>query len=48
LYFVVGQSINEFYQNPLLPKNISIRRSLIEDLVTVLRRFQKEVSVEYC
>lgn len=48
IHFLVGQSINEFYQNPLLPKNISIRRSLIEDLVTVLRRFQKEVSVEYC
>ncbi|MCU0525726.1 MAG: serine/threonine-protein phosphatase [Elainella sp. Prado103] len=48
ILFLVGQSINEFYQNPLLPKNISIRRSLIEDLVQFLRSRQKEVVVEYC
>ena len=48
IHFLVGQSINEFYQNPLLPKNISIRRSLIEDLVKFLRDKQKEVVVEYC
>ncbi len=46
--FLVGQSINEFYQNPLLPKNISIRRNLIEELVQVLRNRQWEVVVEYC
>lgn len=48
IHFLVGQSINEFYQNPLLPKNISIRRSLVETLVDVLRAGQKEVMVEYC
>ena len=48
IHFLVGQSINEFYQNPLLPKNISIRRSLIEELVALLRHFQKEVTVDYC
>ena len=48
IHFLVGQSINEFYQNPLLPKNISIRRSLVEALVDVLRTGQKEVTVEYC
>ncbi len=48
ILFLVGQQINEFYQNPLLPKNISIRRSLIEDLVQFLRDRQKEVTVEYC
>lgn len=48
IHFLVGQSINEFYQNPLLPSNISIRRSLVEELVSVLRRFQKEVTVDYC
>ncbi|MFM6205692.1 MAG: serine/threonine protein phosphatase, partial [Planktothrix sp.] len=46
IYFLVGQQINEFYQNPLLPKNISIRRNLIEDLVQLLRSQQKEVMVE--
>lgn len=48
ILFLVGQQINEFYQNPLLPKNISIRRSLIEDLVQFLRQHQKEVSIDYC
>jgi len=48
LHFLVGQSINEFYQNPLLPKNISIRRNLVEDLVNLLRHYQKEVFLEYC
>lgn len=48
LLFVVGQKINEFYQNPLLPKNISIRRSLVEEVVKILRDKQKEVALEYC
>jgi hypothetical protein len=48
IHLLVGQSINEFYQNPLLPKNISIRRSLIENLIDVLQNGQKEVEVEYC
>ncbi|AFZ54945.1 SpoIIE family protein phosphatase [Cyanobacterium aponinum UTEX 3222] len=48
IYFLVGQQINEFYQNPLLPKNISIRRSLIEELVQLLRENQKKVILEYC
>jgi len=48
IHFLVGQSINEFYQNPLLPKNISIRRNLIEDLIKFLRDRQKEVTLEYC
>lgn len=48
ILFLVGQSINEFYQNPLLPKNISIRRNLIESLVQLLKSKQKEVFLEYC
>lgn len=48
IFFLVGQKINEFYQNPLLPKNISIRRSLVEELVKLLRDKQKEVVLEYC
>lgn len=48
ILFLVGQKINEFYQNPLLPKNISIRRNLIEDLVKLLQERQKEVTLEYC
>ncbi len=48
LYFLVGQRINEFYQNPLLPKSISIRRSLVEELAELLRKLNREVVIEYC
>ncbi|MFB2972846.1 SpoIIE family protein phosphatase [Aerosakkonema sp. BLCC-F183] len=48
ILFLLGQKINDFYQNPLLPKNISIRRNLIEELVKLLRDKQKEVILEYC
>lgn len=48
IHFLVGQSINPFYQNPLLPKNISIRRNIVEQLVELLRKYNKEVVVEYC
>jgi hypothetical protein len=27
--FLVGQSVNPYYQNPLLPKNVSIRTNLV-------------------
>ena len=39
---------SEFYQNPLLPSDISIRRNLVEMVATVLRGFHTEVQVEYC
>jgi len=46
--FLVGQRINEYYQNPLLPKSISIRRSLVEELAQFIRSLNKEVVIEYC
>jgi hypothetical protein len=48
IHFLVGQSVNEVYQNPLLPKSISIRRSLVEELAQVIRGMNKEVVIEYC
>lgn len=45
--FLVGQSISEYYQNPLLPRNISIRVSLVKDVVEFLREIRKEVVVNY-
>ncbi len=48
IFFLVGQSINPFYQNPLLPKNISIRRHMIDRIAEVLMRFHKTVELEYC
>ncbi|MEA4909334.1 MAG: SpoIIE family protein phosphatase [Chloroflexi bacterium] len=48
IHFLVGQSINPFYQNPLLPKNISIRRYLIERIAEVLDQYNKDVNIELC
>ncbi len=45
--FIVGQSINPAYQNPLLPKDISIRRYLVEKIVEQLVSFNKDVTVDY-
>jgi PAS domain-containing protein len=45
---VVGQKINESYQNPLLPKIISIRRSLFEEPGQLIRGLNKEVVIVYC
>ena len=46
--FLVGGTINPFYQNPLLPRSISIRRNLVENLAEALGKFHKEVRVEFC
>lgn len=46
--FLVGQKINEFYQNPLLPRNLSLRKNLVEEMAQFLRDHKKEVSIEYC
>jgi hypothetical protein len=46
--FLVGQKINEFYQNPLLPRNLSLRKNLVEEIAEFLREHKKEVRIEYC
>jgi len=46
--FLVGQRINEIYQNPSLPLNVSLRKHLIEQIVALLRQAGKTVAVEYC
>ncbi len=48
IFFLVGQKINEFYQNPRLPQNISIRKNLIRELAEVLSKLKKEIKIEYC
>jgi len=48
IYFLVGLSINSYYQNPLLPKNISIRKNLILELAEILKDKHKEIKIEYC
>jgi hypothetical protein len=48
IFFLVGQSINEFYQNPLLPRNLSLRKSLVLEISQLLKDYNKEVLVEFC
>lgn len=47
--FLVGQSINPYYQNPLLPKNVSIRTNLVGMIGKVLRKqYRKSVEIVLC
>jgi hypothetical protein len=48
IHFIVGQSINEFYQNPEFSKHISIRKNLVRELIFLLNQCGKDVTVEYC
>jgi len=48
IHFVVGQCINEFYQNPTLPSNISLRKNLVTEISDLLTSYHKEVRVEFC
>jgi len=45
--FLVGLQINQYYQNPILPKTMSIRKNLIRELMELLQSFQKQVFVDY-
>ncbi|MGD0041273.1 MAG: hypothetical protein ABSE84_12780 [Isosphaeraceae bacterium] len=44
----LGTALGLRHQNPLLPKSISIRRSLGEELAQFIRSLNKEVVIEYC
>jgi hypothetical protein len=46
--FLVGATINPYYQNPLLPRSISIRRNLVENIAETLQSLHKDVRIEYC
>jgi hypothetical protein len=46
--FIVGQTVNPYYQNPQLPKTVSIRHSLVEQMAQLLRTRQKRVYIEMC
>lgn len=44
---LVGQKVNPFYQNPLLPQSVSIRKNLVEKIAALLEKYHKEVVLEY-
>jgi hypothetical protein len=48
IFFLAGEQVNPFYQNPLLPKSVSIRRSVLDQIIERLREIHKEVTVEWC
>ncbi len=48
IHFLVGQSVNPYYQNPLLPKNVSIRTNLVSMIAETLRQYRKSVEVALC
>jgi hypothetical protein len=47
IFFLAGEKVNPFYQNPLLPKSVSIRRSVLDQIVEELTGIHKEVKVEW-
>lgn len=47
IIFLVGQSINPVYQNPLLPRNISIRRYLVTRIAELLTKYNKDIQIDY-
>ena len=48
IFFLAGEQVNPYYQNPLLPRNISIRHNLIEQLLETLAACHKHVNIEWC
>ena len=40
--------MNPYYQNPLLPKDMSIRTNLVKELEKALRGLLKQVTLEFC
>lgn len=45
--FLLGQKTNPFYQNPLLPVSISIRKNLVEKIAKQLLQLNKRILIEY-
>jgi hypothetical protein len=47
ILLLAGESVNPYYQNPQLPRSISIRRSLVTQIAQTLTAFHKDVRVEW-
>jgi hypothetical protein len=48
IHILAGDTVNPYYQNPLLPKSVSIRRSLLDQVAELLASQHKEVRIEWC
>lgn len=47
ILFLAGDSVNPYYQNPQLPRSITIRRSLLTQLSELLTHLHKAVRIEW-
>ena len=47
IHFLAGEQVNPYYQNPLLPRNISIRHNLVDQVATMLQGYHRTVTVEW-
>jgi len=48
IFFLAGESVNPYYQNPMLPRSVSIRHNLVSQLAEVLVRYNKAVETQWC
>jgi hypothetical protein len=48
IFMLAGEQVNPCYQNPLLPRHITIRHNLLEQLVETLSACNKNVKIEWC
>jgi len=48
IFFLAGESVNPYYQNPLLPRSVSIRQNLVNQLAALLIVYNKRVATECC
>jgi len=48
IFFLAGESVNPHYQNPMLPRSVSIRQNLVTQIAAQLVRFNKTVETEWC
>ncbi len=48
IFFLAGESVNPYYQNPMLPRSVSIRHNLVSQLAEVLVRYNKAVETRWC
>ncbi len=46
IHFIVGQAVNPAHQNPEFPHHLVIRMTIVREIVTELRKRNKEVTIE--
>jgi len=47
IFILAGEKVNAIYQNPLLPQSVSIRRSVLDQIVKILEDCHKAVRIEW-